>query len=203
MKLVVGLGNPGEEYAQTRHNIGFWAVDAIAAKTKVELSTGSLLLKSLWGTSNMSSEGEGKWRGQQFMLLKPLTYMNRSGVVVAKWIKKYQIPLESLLVIYDDLNLPVGGFRIRPQGGAGGHNGLQDIIDELDSDEFARMRLGIGNDFPKGQQADFVLSNFEASELPEIDSLLKHTTSAALAFVQHDIQFAMNHFNKRKSTPKP
>ena len=198
MKLIVGLGNPGEEYAKTRHNVGFWAIDALAEKTKVEMSTGSLLLKSLWGTSNMCSDGQGRWRGQEFILLKPLTYMNRSGAVVAKWVKKYQIKPEDILVVYDDLNLPVGGFRIRPQGGAGGHNGLQDIIDELETDEFPRIRLGIGNDFEKGQQANFVLSEFNAPELEEMQDLIKHAVSASLAFVQHDLQFAMNHFNKRK-----
>ncbi|MEX2362920.1 MAG: aminoacyl-tRNA hydrolase, partial [Balneolaceae bacterium] len=151
MSIIVGLGNIGQEYEGTRHNIGFEVVDLLAET-----------LSTTFGPGNGPFVvAEGRHRGRNVVLVKPTTYMNKSGVAVKKVLAKYQAPVDEILIIYDDLNLEVGDFRLKGQGSAGGHNGISNIISELGSREFPRLRFGIGNNFPRGRQVDFVLSLFQ------------------------------------------
>jgi PTH1 family peptidyl-tRNA hydrolase len=186
-RLIVGLGNPEARYEGTRHNIGFAVLDALASRTGVALTSqkGQALL------------GWGRWQGRGFGLMKPLTYMNRSGLAVEAVVRRYQLPRQALLVIADDLHLPTGAIRLRPSGGAGGHNGLQDIIDWLDADDFPRMRLGVGNQFARGRQAEYVLSPFSPAERPVMDEAVAFAVEAALTFVTEGITAAMNRFNRK------
>lgn len=186
-RLIVGLGNPEARYEGTRHNIGFAVIDALVAKTGVALSSekGQALL------------GWGRWRGRSFGLMKPLTYMNRSGLAVEATVRRYQLQHRELLVIADDIHLPPGAIRLRPSGSAGGHNGLQDIADWLGADDFPRMRLGVGNQFPRGRQAEYVLSPFSPEERPVMDETIAFAVEAALTFVTDGIAVAMNRFNRK------
>jgi PTH1 family peptidyl-tRNA hydrolase len=184
-RLIVGLGNPGDEYSGTRHNVGFDVIDALASTLKIELrQKGESLI------------GWGKWRGRPVGLLKPLTFMNRSGLAVEKVARDKKLSPEEIFVIVDDINLPVGKCRIRSKGGNGGHNGIEDIIDWLDDDSFARCRIGIGNEFERGQQAKYVLSAFEPAEKDLIDEAIKQASEAALTFVTDGIVLAMNRFSQ-------
>ena len=183
-RLIVGLGNPGGEYAKTRHNVGFFVVDALRKQLELKFKTkGEARLA--WG----------KWRGFPIGLMKPQTSMNRSGLAVEKAVRDYGLSAGDLLVVVDDVNLPVGKIRIRPGGGAGGHNGITDIIDWLDDDSFPRLRIGIGNDYERGRQADYVLSPFTDVETPHIDHAVDRAAQAALAWVADGLQTAMNRFS--------
>ncbi len=158
--LVVGLGNIGAEYASTRHNMGFMVLDAWAQASN-----------ALFENRRYGAVTEVSFKGRHFTLLKPSTYMNLSGNAVRYWMQKLGLPLENLIVISDDLNLPFGTIRMRLNGSSGGHNGLENICWELDSEEWARIRVGIGNDFSQGHQVDFVLgelSEEEKNAIPEI-----------------------------------
>lgn len=184
-RLIVGLGNPGEEYADTRHNVGFFVVDSLAERLNLVLKKkGSATL--VWR----------KWKGRPVGLAKPRAYMNRSGISVEELARKNRLSPRDLLVIVDDINLPTGRIRIREKGGAGGHNGLEDIIDWLDSDTFPRIRIGIGNDFERGGQADYVLSTFDEAERPLIDEAVLRARDAALTYITDGIVTAMNRFSK-------
>lgn len=184
-RLLVGLGNVGAEYDGTRHNIGFEVVDRIVEKSRTTLDT----------HKDNAMSGSGRYQSRSFIVAKPLLYMNRSGGVVRKLLNRNNIPDESLLVIVDDLNLPFGTIRLRGKGGAGGHNGLQDIIDELGTDAFARLRIGVGNDFDRGKQADHVLSGFSSEENEQLDGIIEQAAQAALTFVSKGLNTAMNRFN--------
>ncbi len=184
-RLIVGLGNPGPEYEMTRHNVGFRVVDRLSDRIGVPLKKkGDAMLG--WGT----------WRGRHVGLAKPLTFMNRSGMALEVLARKNQLGPNDLLVVVDDINLEPGHIRIREKGGPGGHNGLEDIIDWLDSDAFPRIRVGIGSNFQRGQQADYVLSAFDPVELPLIDEAVTRAQDAALAFVTDGITTAMNRFSR-------
>lgn len=202
-RLIVGLGNPGDEYAGTRHNIGFAVVDAVAARRSVEFGSeqpgAGRWLNALIGSTNTYDEGWGKWRGRSFGLVKPMTYMNRSGGAVARVMKKYGLAPQDVLVVLDDLSLPVGAVRLRKSGGGGGHNGLEDILDALNSDNLPRMRIGIGDNFERGQQSRYVLSPFSEAEQPIVDETLTHACNAALTFVSDGIVTAMNRYNRKAS----
>ena len=186
-RLIIGLGNPGEEYENTRHNVGFDVVDLLAEKTRASLSL----------DRGPSVFGWGRWRGRPMGLAKPLTYMNRSGQAVRGLMRRYGVELKNVLVIVDDLNLEPGRMRIRQKGSAGGHNGVQDIIDRLGSDDFPRLRIGIGRDFSRGRQADYVLTPFSASEAPLVEATLNEARDAALTFITDGIVTAMNRFNRK------
>lgn len=182
--LVVGLGNIGDEYAQTRHNIGFRILDALA------------------GASNIAFEdkrygfiAQMRLKGQTVYLLKPSTYMNLSGNAVRYWVKEKKIELERLLIVNDDLALPFGTLRMKPGGSEGGHNGLRSITQCLGTNQYPRLRFGIGNEFSRGHQIDFVLGNFEEDELAKMDERVSVACEAIKAFVLSGIQFAMNHYN--------
>ena len=185
MALIVGLGNIGAEYEGTRHNIGFHIVYTLAETLKIELLPGKGPFIS----------GSGKHKGRKVVLVIPTTYMNRSGLAVSKALKTFDISLSDCLVVTDDINLPTGKIRLRPGGSSGGHNGLSDIIETLGSDLFPRLRFGIGNNFGKGRQADYVLSGFEDEEQDAVQLGTDRAHDAALCFIRNGIVPAMNTFN--------
>lgn len=183
--MLVGLGNPGREYRQTRHNVGFMVIDELCKvlNTRLTRMQGKALV------------GSGILDGCKIILAKPQTFMNLSGQSVASLVKFYKIPLSQLLVILDDLDLPVGTLRIRPGGGSAGNKGLMSIIQQLGTEEFPRMRLGIGR--PPGQKngADYVLQDFQNGEMDFVKGVLDKASHAAQVFVSSGIDQAMNQFN--------
>lgn len=184
--MIVGLGNPGLEYEETRHNIGFRVVDAIARKIGVERfdhDRGNTLT------------ARGRHRGRNLILVKPLTYMNRCGSAVRIQANLHALGDEDILVIYDDIALPTAKLRLRPRGSAGGHNGLQDIIEHLGSDNVPRLRFGIGDAFSRGGQSRYVLSPFDQDEEDDVGISVERAVDAALTFVTDGILTAMNRFN--------
>jgi PTH1 family peptidyl-tRNA hydrolase len=184
--LVAGLGNVGEEYHNTRHNIGFTILDALAK------ASGIVFCDKRYGAT-----ATYKFKGRTFILLKPNTYVNLSGKAVNYWIQKESIPAENLLVIVDELALPFGTIRLRARGGDGGHNGLTSIIESMEHDNFARLRFGIGSDFPYGTQVDYVLGPWtkeQASLLPERISICHEIIQG---FGTLGIERTMNVYNKK------
>ena len=185
--LVVGLGNIGAEYASTRHNMGFMVLDAWAQASNV-----------LFKTDRYGDVAEVSFKGRWFVLLKPNTYMNLSGNAVRYWMQKLHLPLENLIVISDDINLPFGSLRMRPNGSSGGHNGLQNITDKLESDQWTRIRIGIGNDFSRGRQVDYVLGALSAEEKAEIPQLAARIIQGVKDISTIGVQRAMNTLNTRQ-----
>ena len=184
--LVAGLGNIGAEYAQTRHNMGFMVLDEWARAKEAVFTTeryGDIVCIN--------------FKGRQFWLLKPSTYMNLSGNAVRYWLEKLNIPQEHLVVICDDLNLPFGTLRMKTQGSDGGHNGLAHIIGTLGSAQFTRSRLGIGNDFSRGGQIDFVLGKLAPEELEAIPAMANKVIAGVKTFALESAQKAMNFVNTR------
>lgn len=184
--LIVGLGNIGEEYRYTRHNIGFLALDALAEAHKVSFET-----------SRLGDITQFSHKGRTFFLLKPNTYMNLSGKAVRYWMEKEQFPIESLLVITDDLNLPFGAIRIKKKGSDGGHNGLKNIQEELKTTEYTRLRFGISADFSKGKQVDYVLGKWNEEEVEKLPERLEKVSQAVLSFGLSGIDNTMNSFNNK------
>ena len=184
--LIIGLGNPGAKYDDTRHNVGFEVVDKLAKDLEVT-----------WKDDNLGYIAEGKHKGRIFVLLKPTTYMNLSGKAVRYWMQKHKIPKENILVILDDLNLPFGKQRLRGNGNDGGHNGLKDIDKMTGGNNYARLRIGIGDEFHKGQQVDFVLGKWSKKEADELPEILTTALETAKAFGTIGLQFTMNQFNKK------
>lgn len=184
-RLIIGLGNPGAEYEPSRHNVGFRVVDSLAEKTGTQMKV-----------KGQSILGWGRWRGRPVGLAKPTTYMNRSGLAVEELVRKNRIVPADLLVVVDDINLPTGKVRLRERGGTGGHNGIEDIIDWLGSDAFPRLRIGIGNDFSRGQQADYVLSPFADEEIAVISEAIVQARDGALTWLTDGIVTAMNRFSR-------
>ncbi len=188
--LVVGLGNIGAEYASTRHNIGFMVLDAWAQASNAVFST------ERYGDTALIRQ-----KGREFHLLKPSTYMNLSGNAVRYWLQKLDIPLENLLIICDDLNLPFGTLRLRKSGSDGGHNGLKNIRDMLETQDYARIRIGVGHDFQQGGQVDFVLSEFSREQLEEIGKISGKITEGIGIWAFSGIDRAMTFLNtKTKKT---
>lgn len=184
--LIVGLGNIGSEYAQTRHNIGFRVLDALAKASNLVFED-----KRYGAVTTL------KVKNQTLTLLKPSTYMNLSGNAVRYWMNEKKIPLENILVVVDDLSLPFGQLRMRPGGSEAGHNGLKHISSVLGTQQYARLRFGIGNDFPRGGQVDFVLGEFTEEDLKTMDERLELASEMVKSFALSGIQFTMNHFNKK------
>ncbi len=184
--LIVGLGNIGDEYARTRHNIGFRVLDALAEASNISFED-----------KRYGFVATAKVKNQTLTLLKPSTYMNLSGNAVRYWMNEKKIPLENLLVVVDDLALPFGQLRLKPSGSEAGHNGLRHITSVLGTQQYARLRFGIGNDFPRGGQIDYVLGEFGAEDLEKMDERLKTAAEMVKTFALSGIQFTMNHFNKR------
>ena len=184
--LIVGLGNIGQEYQGTRHNIGFRILDAFAEASNITFST-----------DRYGDVGRGRLKNKQFMLLKPSTYMNLSGNAVRFWMAKENIPIDHVLVVVDDLALPFGAIRIKPRGSDAGHNGLKHIAQMLGSDAYPRLRFGIGNNFPRGCQIDYVLGQFSADELRQISERVELAVEAIQTFVLAGLQTAMCDFNNK------
>ncbi len=185
--LIAGLGNIGEEYRGTRHNIGFDVVDALAARHRVG-----------WAPARYAFTAEFRLRGRLVHLIKPTTYMNRSGRAVRYWLQATGVPLEHLLVIVDDVSLPFCRLRLRPKGGSAGHNGLQDIIDALGTDRFPRLRVGIGSNYPYGGQIEYVLGRWTPDESARLPAVCTAAADAVETFILEGLQTAMNRFNPRE-----
>jgi PTH1 family peptidyl-tRNA hydrolase len=186
MFLIVGLGNPGPQYAQTRHNIGFTIADLLAHNHRVHFVAG----KGEYVFCRYSI------KGNHVCLLKPLTYMNRSGEAVEQAVDQWQITASQLLVVFDDFNLPFGTLRLRANGSDGGHNGMASIIYHLQSEQFARARIGIRNEDFQQDAADFVLSDFNAQEQKDLPMIIEKSAEAVESFVLHGLTKTMNLFNK-------
>ena len=182
--LIVGLGNIGEEYKNTRHNIGFDIIEKLA-----------LILKGSFNSSKYGSILKSKYSGNQIVLLKPNTFMNLSGKAVLYWLKKEKIQINNLIVIVDDLNINFGVSRLRPSGSHGGHNGLKDIANSLNTSNFTRLRFGIGNNFKKNDQIDFVLSRWNNDESRNISALIDKNIKIIFSAIKHGLDFTMNKYN--------
>lgn len=184
--LIVGLGNIGSEYAGTRHNIGFRVLDALAKASNLVFEDKRYGMVTTFSL-----------KGQQLVLLKPSTYMNLSGNAVRYWMNKENIPIERLLIVVDDLSLPFGALRMKPSGSDGGHNGLKHIAAVLGTQTYARLRFGIGNDFPRGGQIDYVLGQFTEEDLKTMDERVEQAGEMIKSFCLAGIQITMNQFNKK------
>jgi PTH1 family peptidyl-tRNA hydrolase len=182
--LVVGLGNIGEKYENTRHNIGFDIVDQLAVK-----------LNSIFSSAKYGEVLKIKYAGKQIVLLKPNTFMNLSGKAVLYWLRKEKIDVSNLIIIVDDLNLDFGISRLRKSGTDGGHNGLKDIANSLNSTKFTRLRFGIGNNYKKEKQVDFVLSKWNSEELPKLKNHLDKNVEIILSSLKKGLEFTMNKYN--------
>ena len=184
--LVVGLGNIGAEYAETRHNIGFKVLDRLAAEVGTSFVSG-----------RYGAVAEFRHRGHIVTLLKPSTYMNLSGKAVRYWLTEAKVEQSQLLIVVDDIALPFGELRMRKKGSAGGHNGLKNISELLGREDYARMRFGVGGDFPKGHQVDYVLGEWTDEEQKALPERLKIFGDAILSFACAGIDLTMNTFNKK------
>jgi PTH1 family peptidyl-tRNA hydrolase len=182
--LIVGLGNIGADYTNTRHNIGFKVVEQFAALNGV-----------VFETKKLGDLATFRFKGRVFTLLKPNTYMNLSGKAVKYWLEKQAIPQENLLVITDDLNLPFGSLRLKMKGSDGGHNGLKDIQDKLNTSQYNRLRFGISDAFSKGRQVDYVLGEWTTEESEKLKERLDHCAEFIKSFVMAGVKNAMNTYN--------
>ena len=183
--LIVGLGNPGSQYRKNRHNVGFMVLDALAESAGIPLRR----------VSFQALVGKGSLAGAPAILAKPQTFMNNSGQSVAPLMRFYKIPLDHLLVVHDDLDLPYGTLRLRPQGGAGGQRGMGSIIGKLNTQEFARLRMGIGRPPGRMDPKDYVLYDFDADQVEFLPEVLQRGTDAIHRFIRDGIEQAMNDFN--------
>lgn len=191
MKLICGLGNPGSRYDGTRHNIGFSIVDALALQLGAEFRTG----KGDYLFTKLT------YNGIDVLLQKPTTYMNLSGKAVQHALSFYKISIGDLLVICDDVNLPLGAVRIRPDGSDGGQNGLKNIIAQLGKNTFARLRFGVGAPKHRGELSNYVLSKFTDEEQPIVRETITHCVQAALSFIEHGASITMTRFNRTPKLP--
>ena len=182
--LIVGLGNPGSKYADTRHNIGFDVLDALIKDSE-----------SSFETARYADRAEIKFKGRKLVLIKPNTFMNLSGKAVHFWLQKEKIPMSNLLVISDDLALPFGTLRLKGKGSAGGHNGLKDIEAVLKTGIYSRLRFGIGSDYARGKQADFVLGPWSLEEQNDISERIIQSTKFVLSFVTMGLNMTMSALN--------
>jgi PTH1 family peptidyl-tRNA hydrolase len=182
--LIAGLGNPGLKYAQTRHNIGFDILDRLAKESG-----------SIFETERHADRAEIKFKGRKLILIKPNTFMNLSGKAIQYWLQKEKIPISNLLVISDDLALPFGTLRLKGKGSAGGHNGLKDTEEVLKTSVYSRLRFGIGDDYPRGKQADFVLSSWSKKEEIALDERIEQSTKFIHSFVTVGLNMTMSDLN--------
>jgi PTH1 family peptidyl-tRNA hydrolase len=187
--LIVGLGNIGVEYEHTRHNIGFDIVDAFARKQAISFHN-----------DRLAEVTEGKVKGQAVFCIKPSTYMNLSGKAVKYWVEKERIDVANILVMVDEVSLPLDKIRIRPKGSDGGHNGLKSIEEALMTQDYPKLRFGIGNNYPKGQQSDYVLGRWATDEEPLVQKKIGICIEVIESFVLAGIDHTMNQFNKLSVT---
>ena len=185
--LIVGLGNPGDEYTGTRHNIGFLVLDAFAKASNI-----------VFEDRRYGYIAETSIKGRKVFLLKPTTYMNLSGNAVRYWLNKENIDVQRLLVVVDDLSLPLGALRLKGKGSNGGHNGLGNIQSVIGTQQYARLRVGIGNDFPKGMQVDWVLGKYDDSDMKELTPSIDTAIEMIKSFVLAGINITMNKFNSKQ-----
>lgn len=184
--LIVGLGNPGDKYKNTRHNIGFKVVESFAEERKAEFET-----------IKLGDVATAKWKGRTIILLKPNTYMNLSGKAVNYYLQKEKISIDHLLVITDDLALPFGKLRMRGKGSDGGHNGLKDIQEKLNSQNYARLRFGVGNEFHRGQQVDYVLGEWDSEENDKLEERIKVAKEFIKGFSTIGLNRTMSEWNNK------
>ncbi|MGZ4035136.1 MAG: aminoacyl-tRNA hydrolase [Bacteroidia bacterium] len=184
--LIVGLGNIGDEYENTRHNIGFTILDAIAKENNLKFVV-----------DRLAAVTEYKFKGKTLILVKPSTYMNLSGKTVNYWLQAEKIPKENLLVITDDLALPFGSLRMKGKGSDGGHNGLKNIQETLNSSEYARLRFGVGNEFSKGKQVDYVLGKWNEQETKNLEPRIKLAVEMVQGFSTIGLQRTMSAYNNK------
>lgn len=185
--LIVGLGNPGDEYTGTRHNTGFMVLDAFAKASNI-----------VFEDRRYGYIAETSIKGRKVFLLKPTTYMNLSGNAVRYWLNKENIDVQRLLVVVDDLSLPLGALRLKGKGSNGGHNGLGNIQSVIGTQQYARLRVGIGNDFPKGMQVDWVLGKYDDNDMKELTPSIDTAIEMIKSFVLAGINITMNKFNSKQ-----
>ena len=184
--LIIGLGNIGDKYAETRHNIGFKVVDKIVQDAN-----------EAWSTQKLGDVATVKHKGRTLVLLKPSTYMNLSGKAVNYWMQAEKISVDRIFVITDDIALPFGKLRLKGKGSDGGHNGLKDIIATFGNNVFSRLRFGVGAEFSKGRQVDYVLGEWSAEERETLDERIKAATDFVYSFVTIGLERTMNYHNKK------
>ena len=184
--LIVGLGNIGDEYRDTRHNIGFRILDAFAEASNISFTT-----------ERYGDVGRGRVKNAEVVLLKPSTYMNLSGNAVRYWLTREKIDIDRMMVVVDDIALPFGAIRIKPSGSDAGHNGLKNIAAMIGTQSYPRLRFGIGNDFPRGCQIDYVLGRFTAEQEKDMPARIKIASDALRAFCLEGLQRCMNQYNNR------
>ncbi|WP_372945768.1 aminoacyl-tRNA hydrolase [Muriicola sp.] len=182
--LITGLGNIGPEYVNTRHNIGFQVLDALAEKKEIPFAP-----------NRLGDTATFRIKGRSVLLLKPSTFMNRSGKAVHYWLEKEKIPREHLLIITDDINLPFGTLRLKTKGSDGGHNGLADVQQTLQTTNYNRLRIGLGSDFPKGRQVEYVLGNWNEEESKAMPERLNRCIDLVESFVLQGVNITMNTYN--------
>jgi PTH1 family peptidyl-tRNA hydrolase len=188
--MIVGLGNPGVRYQDTRHNIGFWVVDRLAEINHIPLST----------KRHQTLYGKGSIDSQKVVLAKPMTYMNRSGEALGKMILFFHLGVENLVIIHDDLDLPLGRLRFKQRGGDGGHQGVRSIIERMGGTNFLRLKVGIGRP-PSGMEpAEYVLNSFDLFERPHLERVIDQAVEALKVLIAEGIQTAMNRFQKKTKT---
>jgi PTH1 family peptidyl-tRNA hydrolase len=190
--LIAGLGNPGREYINNRHNVGFMFVNRLADHLGItfnRMESNALVCKLVY-------------QGCKLILAKPQTFMNLSGQPVAALLRYYKVPLEHMMVAYDDIDLPFGSLRLRPEGGSAGHNGMKSIIKRVGTNDFARLRIGINRPPGKMEAADYVLRNFRSTELEQLPTILDRAVEATLCFVTDSIEAAMNRYNTSDVFPE-
>ncbi len=187
--LIAGLGNIGSEYDGTRHNIGFDVVDMLVAKHN-----------SHYSTERLASLSEFSYRGKPLVCIKPTTYMNLSGKAIRYWMEKKKIPVERVLVIADDIALPLSRLRLRGSGTDAGHNGLKSIFEELQTEKYPRLRYGVGNDFPRGMQVEYVLGRWNPQDLPLLKIKNEKAVQIVESFIYMGLERTMNDYNKIEIT---
>ena len=183
--LIVGLGNPGRKYHDNRHNVGFMTVDKLASAISINLSR----------VQSRAIVGSGLYHDKKIIIAKPQTFMNLSGQAVSSLVRFYKVPLEQMLVIHDDLDLPFETLRLRPEGSSGGQKGLASIIEKLSTDKFPRLRIGIGRPSGRMDSADYVLQDFPAAESAILPQLIDRACQAVLTFIDDGVEAAMNQYN--------
>ncbi|MGP1441449.1 MAG: aminoacyl-tRNA hydrolase [Anaerovoracaceae bacterium] len=191
MKVIVGLGNPGKEYENTKHNIGFLTLDRLSERLGISIKQ----------IKHKALTGEGFVKGQKLMLVKPQTYMNLSGQCVREVMQYYKLEPENLIVIYDDLDIPIGTLRLRAKGSAGTHNGMKSIIYDIQEDGFPRVRVGIGGE-RKGNLANYVISGFRKEDINTVETAVEKAADAVECWIDEGINAAMNKFNTKKEKKK-
>jgi PTH1 family peptidyl-tRNA hydrolase len=187
MFLVAGLGNPGEKYAATPHNLGFLVVDRLAARYAIRLSRREC----------QAAIGQGTIKGKPVLLAQPQTSMNLSGLAIKPLLEKNEIPPSELILVYDELDLPWGSLRIRPNGSAAGHNGAKDVIAKLGTQEFPRIRLGVHPGHPLSSGADYLLSGFTRQQKETLDAFIDHAADAMESVIAEGVELSMTRFNRR------